>query len=429
MKQNLTLLGLQWGDEGKAKLIDVLAEKADVVVRFQGGNNAGHTIVVGGEKTVLHLIPSGILHEKTENLIGNGVVFDMEVFLQEKQKLEAKGVDVSPNRLKVSEIVHLILPYHRQLDRARENLKGSIGTTGRGIGPTYGDKAMRLGVRIGELARPKDFEEKLKSLFEEKKKLLKDLGSVESLEFQAVFDQACQLFEKIREHLVDSARYLRSKTEAGKKILFEGAQGSLLDIDYGTYPFVTSSNTLAGFASCGSGLGPKEVGYILGLTKAYCTRVGSGPFPTECLEGTDERVGQWLAEKGNEFGSTTGRARRCGWLDLVALKRAKDLNALDGIALSKVDVLSGLPEVKLATAYQLEDGETQDFPNFGLEKVRPIYEKMEGWGPLDSVKSEKDLPQSLQKFIRKIEDYTQCPVVFISTGAEREQSLTRGLPL
>jgi len=425
MKQNTTLLGLQWGDEGKAKLIDFLAEKADIVVRFQGGNNAGHTIVVNGEKTVLHLIPSGILHQNTVNLIGNGVVFDMEVFLQEKDRLEARGIDVSPNRLKVSEIVHVIFPYHRLLDIAREKARSRIGTTGRGIGPTYGDKAMRLGIRLGELRKPELIKERWAAVFEEKKRQLKELGATEVLKFEEVYSESCKLFQSIEAYLVDSSRYLNESIQNGKKVLFEGAQGSLLDIDYGTYPYVTSSNTIAGFASCGSGVGPSQIGRILGLSKAYCTRVGSGPFPTECKKGADEEIGTWLAEKGNEFGSTTGRARRCGWLDLVALKRARDLNGLDGVALSKVDVLSGLQEVKLATKYQIDNRELQGFPNFQLDQVKPIYESFEGWGSLDGISQEKDFPASLKKFIQRIEDELQTPVVFVSTGPEREQSIIR----
>lgn len=426
MKTNITLLGLQWGDEGKAKLIDALAETAQVVVRFQGGNNAGHTIVVGGEKTVLHLIPSGILHPNTVNMIGNGVVFDLAVFLKEKKALEDRGVNVGPDRLKVSELVHVILPYHRFLDLAREARKGGIGTTGRGIGPTYGDKAMRLGLRLGELRNPERAKAQLERTFDEKVRHLKELGSTEQLNLDRMFSELLKLFKEVEPHLCDSSEYLNSEMRKGSKLLFEGAQGSLLDIDYGTYPFVTSSNTLAGFASCGSGVGPKQVGRILGLTKAYTTRVGGGPFPTECAEGPDQHIGKWMAEKGHEFGSTTGRPRRCGWLDLVALKRVRDLNGLDGIALSKVDVLSGLPEIKIATAYQRDGKKLQGFPNFELEKVEPLYESFEGWGSLDGIRTEKDLPNSLKKFIQKIEETTETPVVFVSTGPDREQSIIRG---
>lgn len=421
---NLVLVGIQWGDEGKAKIIDHLAETADVVVRFQGGNNAGHTIVVGGEKTVLHLIPSGILHKNTVNLVANGVVFDMGVFLEERSKLQARGVDVGPHRLKVSEICHVILPYHQILDRARESARTKIGTTGRGIGPTYGDKAMRLGLRLGELAYPEKIRPSLKATYDEKVVHIKELGQTEVPSFDEIFSNALKLFEQIKPHLIDSSRYLFEQNESGKRILFEGAQGTLLDIDYGTYPFVTSSNTSAGFASCGSGIAPSELNYVLGLTKAYTTRVGSGPFPTECV-GEDEEAGAKIAKIGNEFGSTTGRARRCGWLDLVALKRAVQINGVDGLALSKMDVLSGFKKIKLATHYEINGRRTQDFPNFWHQLPKPIYEEVDGWQPFPGTQKETELPKAALAFVKAIEDYTGVPVVLISTGPERDQIIVR----
>ncbi|MDB5037532.1 MAG: purA [Bacteriovoracaceae bacterium] len=421
---NTVLVGIQWGDEGKAKIIDHLAEKADIVARFQGGNNAGHTIVVGKEKTVLHLIPSGILHKNTVNVVGNGVVFDMGVFLQERDALSAKGVDVGPNRLKVSEICHVILPFHQLLDRAREAVKTKIGTTGRGIGPTYGDKAMRLGVRIGEFEFPNDLKPRLKAVYQEKALQLKELGSTDIPEFEEMFSKALELYSKVKPHLVDTSRYLSEQTRAGKKILFEGAQGTLLDIDYGTYPFVTSSNTTAAFAACGTGVGPSSLNFILGLTKAYTTRVGSGPFPTECF-GEDEEAGKLISQKGNEFGSTTGRARRCGWLDLVALKRAVALNGITGLALSKLDVLSGFKTIKVATHYETDGKKHQDFPNFWTKPVKAIYEELPGWSEFPGTQNESDLPATAKSFIKHIETYTGVPVVVISTGPKRDEMIIR----
>lgn len=424
--QSLVLLGAQWGDEGKAKIIDHLAESADIVTRFQGGNNAGHTIVVKGEKTVLHLIPSGILHDKAVNLIGNGVVFDAEVFLQEKAALEKRGVDVSPNRLKISEIAHQIFPFHRLLDRAREQQKSKIGTTGRGIGPAYGDKAMRLGIRLGEWQNPEAVKKRLEANYEEKKRQLKELGQTDIPSFDDIYQEGLRLFREIEPHLVDSSRFLNEAFKNNKKILFEGAQGTLLDIDYGTYPFVTSSNTVAGFAACGTGVGPSKIQCVLGLAKAYTTRVGDGPFPTECgTHSEDAAAGEWMAKQGHEFGSTTGRARRCGWLDLVALKRAVELNGIDSIALSKLDVLSGLPEIKVAVAYKVGGKQTQDFPNFNLEHVKPVYESFEAWGELKGISKEAELPKAAQKFIQFVESYTGVQVGMISTGPDREEMIVR----
>lgn len=426
MKPNsIALLGCQWGDEGKAKIIDHLAEEADIVVRFQGGNNAGHTIVAGGEKTVLHLIPSGILHKQTTNLIGNGVVVDMEVLLKEVESLESKGIKVNPERLKISEIAHVIFPYHRLLDRAREKHKTRIGTTGRGIGPAYGDKSMRLGLRIGEFRNQEKARKRLEATYEEKKKLLLDLGETEIPSFEEIWTQALSQFERLQHYLVDSSRFLNKEIRNGKKVIFEGAQGCLLDIDYGTYPFVTSSNTLSGFAACGAGVGPRQIGYVLGLAKAYTTRVGAGPFPSECQGSFDPEAGKWMAEKGNEFGSTTGRARRCGWLDLVALKRAVELNGVDGLALSKLDVLSGLEKVKLAIAYKINGEETKDFPNFELEEAELVYEEFDGWGSLEGISSYEQLPVEVQKFVERIESYIDTPISMLSIGADRKQTILR----
>lgn len=419
---SVVLVGIQWGDEGKAKIIDLLAEQANIICRFQGGNNAGHTIMVQGEKTVLHLIPSGILHENTVNLIGNGVVVDLEVLLHEKKSLEARGIEVSPRRLKISELAHLIFPYHRLLDLGRERLKSRIGTTGRGIGPTYGDKVMRLGVRIGELRDPDRVQMRWRPVYEEKLRLLKELGETQVPSFDEIFSQSLEYFSEIEAHLVDSSSFLNEAMDQGERVLFEGAQGSLLDIEYGTYPFVTSSNTTAGFAACGTGVGPRRLGFILGLTKAYTTRVGSGPFPTEC---SDEAAGKWMASEGHEFGSTTGRARRCGWLDLVALKRTVEINSLDGLALSKLDVLSGLDEVKLGVAYKMNAQKLKSFPCFDLENVEVEYESMKAWSKLDGVKSETELPIEAKHFITRIEDYLKVPVVMISTGPDRNEAIVR----
>jgi adenylosuccinate synthase len=424
--KNIVLLGIQWGDEGKAKIIDHLAEKANAVVRFQGGNNAGHTIVVKNEKTVLHLIPSGILHPQTQNIVGNGVVFDMAVFLKEKKNLEVRGIDVSPKRLMVSELCHIILPYHQLLDRGREALRSNIkiGTTGRGIGPTYGDKAMRLGVRLGELRFPAILKPRLEVTYEEKKMQLEKMGMSGLASFNQLFDDMLELFREVEPHLIDTSRHLNQLIADGKQVIFEGAQGTLLDIDYGTYPYVTSSNTTAGFAACGTGVGPQHLGYVLGLTKAYTTRVGEGPFPTECT-GEDAELGALIAKKGNEFGSTTGRARRCGWLDLVALKRAVQINGIHGLALSKLDILSGFETVKVATHYQIGSSQTQDYPNFWTEPPKAVYQNLPGWPEFTDVSEEKNLPQEARHFISAIEDYTQTKVAMVSTGAERHQMIVR----
>ncbi len=424
--QNIVLLGIQWGDEGKAKIIDHLAEKADIVVRFQGGNNAGHTIVVGSEKTVLHLIPSGVLHPQTVNVVGNGVVFDMGVFLEEKNKLASRGVHVGPERLKVSELCHVILSYHQLLDRGREKFSTGvkIGTTGRGIGPTYGDKAMRLGVRIGEFRNVKPLKQRLEDTYKEKCLQLKELGVTEVPSFSEIFEKSLEHYEQIKPHLIDTSRYLSEQSANGKRIIFEGAQGTLLDIDYGTYPFVTSSNTSSGFAACGSGVAPSHLHYVLGLTKAYTTRVGAGPFPTECL-GADEAIGKEIATKGNEFGSTTGRPRRCGWLDLVALKRAVTLNGCHGLALSKLDILSGFPEVKMATDYVIDGQKTQDFPNFWDREVKAEYQSFKGWPAFSGAARESQLPSELLTFVKAIEDYTKVKVVMISTGQKRDEMVIR----
>lgn len=424
--QNIVLLGIQWGDEGKAKIIDHLSEKADLVIRFQGGNNAGHTIVVGDQKTVLHLIPSGILHKQTINVVGNGVVFDMSVFLKERESLRERGVDVSPKRLKVSELCHVILPYHQLLDRGREKLGSGIkiGTTGRGIGPTYGDKAMRLGARLGDFRTPDELKKRLSATYQEKLLQLKELGVEEVGSFDQLFDQALQDFKQVEPHLIDTSRYLTEESSNGKRLIFEGAQGTLLDIDYGTYPFVTSSNTTSGFAACGSGVAPSHLHYVLGLTKAYTTRVGAGPFPSECI-GEDEALGAEIAKKGNEFGSTTGRPRRCGWLDLVALKRAVQLNGTHGLALSKLDILSDFKEIKVCTDYLVGGTKTRDFPSFGLEKVKPVYQSLKGWGAFHGTQKESDLPSEALNFIQMIEDYTKVKVVMISTGQRRDEMIVR----
>lgn len=424
--QNIVLLGIQWGDEGKAKIIDHLAEKADLVVRFQGGNNAGHTIWVGNEKTVLHLIPSGILHKQTVNVVGNGVVFDMEVFLAELDSLKARGIDVSPSRLRVSELCHVILSYHQLLDRGREKLGSGIkiGTTGRGIGPTYGDKAMRLGVRLGEFHEPKSLRARLETTYKEKLLQLKEMGVTEVPSFDEIFSKSLKVFERVAPYLVDTSRYLTEQNEAGKRIIFEGAQGTLLDIDYGTYPFVTSSNTSAGFAACGSGIAPSSLHYVLGLTKAYTTRVGSGPFPTECVGG-DAEAGKLIAERGQEFGSTTGRARRCGWLDLVALRRAVQLNGTHGLALSKLDILSGMKTVKVATEYEINGKRTKDFPNFWFSEPKPVYQEIPAWPEFPGTTKESDLPREALKFIELIEDYTNVRVAMVSTGQQRDKMVVR----
>ena len=423
---NTVIIGSQWGDEGKGKIVDLLSAESSVIVRFQGGNNAGHTIKVSGEQTILHLIPSGILHKGKICLIGNGVVCDPVVFLQEVDELAARGVDVSPERLKISKKTHLIMPYHKALDGAREAAKSAgkkIGTTGRGIGPCYEDKASRVGLRAGDLTNPSLVRDKINAALVEKNALLSMYGR-ETLDPEKVYSDLMALAPRIIPHLADASSVVGDAWERGQNVLFEGAQGTHLDIDHGTYPFVTSSNTVAGNASAGCGVSPRALDRIVGIVKAYTTRVGAGPFPTEQFDDT----GKYLQAQGHEFGATTGRPRRCGWLDIPVVREAVRLNGMTDIALTKLDVLQNLPAIEVCVAYEYK-GQRIDFPpqeEGGLGEVKPIYEKMEGFvEDICDCKNFEELPQTVQAYIRRIEELCGVPVSFISVGPDRDQTIIR----
>lgn len=420
---NIVIVGTQWGDEGKGKIVDLLAEHADVVVRFQGGNNAGHTMVVNGKKFICHLIPSGILQGKV-CMIGNGVVVDPTVLLQEMARLKDAGIPVLPRNLRISEKAHVIMPYHRLVDQLREIKDGDkkIGTTGRGIGPTYEDKASRRGIRFAELLDPAGFKEIIREVIREKNFYLTSFPSREALDPEEIIREYLGYAKALEPHVADISTELHQFMEEGKQILFEGAQGTHLDIDHGTYPFVTSSNTVSGNACCGAGVGPKTITGVIGITKAYTTRVGSGPFPTEL---TDE-IGDKIQEKGAEFGATTGRKRRCGWLDLVLLKNAARLNGLTGIAVTKLDVLDGLDEIKICRAYEFQGKKIEAFPaNIRiLEKCNPVYESLPGWQEdISSIRKQHDLPKNVLNYLSRIKKLTGLTVDIISVGQERGQTI------
>lgn len=423
MGRNVVVLGTQWGDEGKGKIVDLLTDQAAAVVRFQGGHNAGHTLVIDGEKTVLHLIPSGILRENVTCLIGNGVVLSPEALLKEIRGLEEANVPVR-ERLRLSPACPLILPYHVALDQAREKARGKtkIGTTGRGIGPAYEDKVARRGLRVADLMDTERFAVKLKGVMEYHNFQLEHYYKVEAVDYDAVLAEALEMGEQLRPMVADVTAMLHDLRKAGKSIMFEGAQGSLLDIDHGTYPYVTSSNTTAGGTSTGSGFGPLYLDYILGITKAYTTRVGGGPFPTEL----DCGIGQRLAERGHEFGSTTGRARRCGWFDAVALKHAIQVNSVSGVCLTKLDVLDGLETIRICTGYKDAEGNlvatltgSEDY-----EAVEPVYEEIPGWtGSTVGAKSIDDLPQEACDYIKRLEVLIEAPIDIVSTGPDRVETI------
>lgn len=419
------IVGAQWGDEGKGKIVDLLTETADVVVRFQGGNNAGHTLVVQNEKTVLHLIPSGILHPHVTCVIGNGVVIDLSVLISEIEKLNSRGIHTE-GRLFISENAHVILPLHKRLDILREEERGQnkIGTTGRGIGPCYEDKVARRGIRIGDLIHPQILESKLVSLTQYYNQLFTKIFLKEPEDATNLLNTLLEQTQKIKSYIKDLSPYFESWLKDNKKILFEGAQGTSLDVDHGTYPFVTSSNTTAGAASTGSGVGPRYLQNVYGISKAYCTRVGSGPFVTELFD----EVGEFLQNKGHEFGATTGRRRRCGYLDLVNLKHAVQANGLTGLILCKIDVLSGLKHIQVATAYEL-NGQTlshQPARFQDLEKCKPIYKTLPGWSEsIEDIREFEKLPTACQDYVRFIEDSLGVPVILVSVGPERHQNIWR----
>ena len=423
MSRNVVILGTQWGDEGKGKIVDLLTEQADAVVRFQGGHNAGHTLVIGGEKTVLHLIPSGVLRAGVQCVIGNGVVLSPEALLKEIDALETSGVPVQ-DRLKISAACPLILPYHVALDQAREARRGEkkIGTTGRGIGPCYEDKAARRALRLGDLRDPARFAETLEEVLDYHNHVLAHYYGVEQLSLSAVLDEALAHGDRLLPMMADVTSLLHEYRKTQARLLFEGAQGSLLDIDHGTYPFVTSSNTTAGGTATGSGFGPLFLDYVLGITKAYTTRVGSGPFPTELFDETGLR----LAERGHEFGATTGRPRRCGWFDAVALRTAVNINSVSGLCLTKLDVLDGLDEISICVGYTNDAGETVANPIDAVdyENLRPVYETLPGWSDSTvGLKSLDALPETARAYIARIEQLVGAPIDIISTGPDREETI------
>jgi adenylosuccinate synthase len=423
MNKNVVVLGTQWGDEGKGKIVDLLTDQAEAVVRFQGGHNAGHTLVIDGETTVLHLIPSGILREGVVCMIGNGVVLSPEALLKEIAELEEKGVPVR-ERLRISPACPLILPYHVALDLARDARRGEekIGTTGRGIGPAYEDKVARRGLRVGDLLDAPRFERKLREVLEYHNFQLTHYYGVEAVDFQSTLDEALIMVEQLRPMVADVTSMLHDYRQRGAKILFEGAQGSLLDIDHGTYPYVTSSNTTAGSTATGSGFGPLYLDYVLGITKAYTTRVGSGPFPTELFDST----GEHLATKGHEFGATTGRARRCGWFDAAALRNAVRINSVSGLCLTKLDVLDGLENIQICVGYEDAAGNAVVNPTDSddYEGIVPIYEQVPGWSESTiGAQRVEDLPANAQAYITRIEEVVGAPVAVISTGPDRVETI------
>lgn len=429
MAKNVVVVGAQWGDEGKGKIVDWLTEKVAGVVRFNGGHNAGHTLVINGKKTILRLIPSGIMHPTSECYLGNGVVFSPEAFFREVDELIAVGVPNVEKRLHVSLNCPLIMPYHVALDHAREAAAGAnkIGTTGRGIGPAYEDKVARRTVRVIDLFKPERFAEIVRTALTYHNFVLNNYLHAEPLDPEKVIEETLAYAERLRPMVCDVSELLNEQMAAGKSFLFEGAQGSMLDIDHGTYPFVTSSNTVAGSACAGAGVGPEKLNYVLGITKAYCTRVGEGPFPTELFC----EMGEELRKKGNEFGAVTGRPRRCGWFDGAALRRAVQINGLSGLAIMKLDVLDGLETVKLGVGYKYKDKVLNVMPS-GADAVaecEPIYEEFPGWSESTfGLTKWEELPESARRFLTRLAEVAGAPIALVSTGPDREQTILRANP-
>jgi len=418
------VVGTQWGDEGKGKLVDVLTEKAGIVARYQGGHNAGHTVVIKNEKYVLHLIPSGILHKKTTSIIGNGVVVEPGALIEEITGLRKRGITVSDNLL-LSKNAHLIMPYHLALDGASEKAKGKncIGTTGRGIGPTYVDKMARTGIRVGDLLAPDSFKEKLASNLKFVNFLMKNLFNSRGFGLARIYDEYMEYARILKKHIADTDIVINKAISAGENVLLEGAQGTLLDIDHGTYPFVTSSNSIAGGACTGLGIGPTKISKVLGVVKAYTTRVGSGPFPTELTDA----AGETIRAKGGEFGATTGRPRRCGWLDSVILRHAAMVNGLTGLAITKLDILDGLDKLRICAAYKHKGKKYENFPKdlSVFENCTPVYEEMDGWNSSTlGVREFRQLPLQARKYLKRIEELVGVKAELISTGQKRDELIT-----
>ena len=417
----VVIVGAQWGDEGKGKIVDFLTEKAHVVARYQGGHNAGHTVVINNEKYILHLIPSGILHKGKKCIIGNGVVIAPDALISEIDGLKKRGIDTDGNLL-ISQNAHVIMPYHAAIEKENENRKGNkkIGTTGRGIGPSYTDKAARHGIRIMDLLTPNVFKEKLSVNLSTINFLLENFYKTAPLNAEAIYDEHMKYAERLSKYIADTDLIINKAIDSGENVLFEGAQGTLLDIDHGTYPFVTSSNTIAGGACTGLGVGPTKINKVLGIVKAYTTRVGEGPFPTEIKD----KLGEFIREKGGEYGATTGRPRRCGWLDMVALKYAIRINGLTGISITKLDILDGLEKIKICVGYKYKDNLYKEFPKEAeiLENCEPVYEEVEGWK--ESTIGARDfdkLPANAKSYIKKIEEMLNIEVQIISTGQKRDE--------
>lgn len=422
------IVGMQWGDEGKGKTVDYLTERADVVVRYAGGNNAGHTVVVNGKKTVLHLIPCGILHGGTSCVIGNGTVIDPGVLLQEIGRLAEAGCTVN-GRLHISEAAHVIMPYHRVIDAAQDRLRGKnkVGTTGRGIGPVYADKASRTGIRFGDLLDRETFEEKLAFALEHMNTLLTKVYGEQPMDFKALRDEYLGYADRLRGHVADTVDLVHTALSAGKRVIFEGAQGALLDLDHGTYPYVTSSTTMAGGVFGGAGVGPGHVNGVIGILKAYMTRVGEGPMPTELIDANGER----LRDIGKEYGATTGRPRRCGWLDTVPLRRVIQICGVTHIVMTKLDVLSGFDPIPVCVGYELDGKKLTNFPSriSQLERVKPVYENVQGWkDDIGACRTWDDLPPAARAYVRRIEALLGASISVVSVGPDRDQTLVRRDP-
>ncbi len=420
---NVVIIGTQWGDEGKGKVVDLLAEHADVVVRFQGGNNAGHTMVVQGEQFISHLVPSGILQGKACYL-GNGMVIDPGVLLEEIDYLQNHGIKTGPDRIRISEKAHVIMPYHKSLDHAREIQKGDnkIGTTGRGIGPCYEDKATRRGIRFVELINPQLLADRVRQILAEKNFILDKYLCAATLDADEIISVYNKFADRLASYVGNISVELHQDLKAGRQILFEGAQGTHLDIDHGTYPFVTSSNTLSGNACCGAGIGPKEIDHVIGIVKAYTTRVGRGPFPSELFD----EIGDAIQKKGAEFGATTGRRRRCGWLDTVILNNAVRLNGLTGLAVTKLDILDGMESINICTGYDYKGQKLDYFPGDlnMLAACKPIYETWPGWPEdISGIRNFNQLPDNTKKYLKRIEEITETPIKIVSTGPAREETI------
>ncbi len=424
MGKKVIIVGTQWGDEGKGKIIDILTEFADVIVRFQGGSNAGHTVVIGNEQFILHQIPSGILHSGKKCIVGNGVVLDPQTLTVEIEELKAKGRFVQEENLLISEKAHLVMPYHKKIDIAREEKRGSgkIGTTGRGIGPAYEDKAARCGIRFIDFLDRKIFSKKNRDNLESKNYYFKNYFQENDLKAEEIDDEYRKLAEKLKKYAADTSLVIDREIRAGKNILFEGAQGTFLDVDHGTYPFVTSSNTVAGAACSGSGVGPTQIDSVIGVAKAYTTRVGSGPFPAEL----NDQTGEVLRDRGGEYGATTGRPRRCGWFDATMVKHSKRINGLTGLILTKLDVLSGFEKIKICVGYQNRDKCYYEVPS-SLDdwySSQPLYEEVDGWEEeLSSIRNVADLPGNARNYVKRIEELLEIEIILISLGNKREETI------